>query len=122
MTRMIWKKNILMDTMVALGLQQHTNLITHCSGNTLDLIFTEIRMSQKLLNSAVNITLSVPKTNIIRMTMPMCNLKDINLDQFTKDLGTEEIPTNNLEDMVKVFNKKTNICTRPPSPPKKPKE
>ena len=33
--------NILMDTMTALGLQQHTNFITHHSGNTFDLIFTE---------------------------------------------------------------------------------
>ena len=34
--------NTLMDTMMALGLQQHTNFITHCSGNTLGLILTEI--------------------------------------------------------------------------------
>ena len=69
--------NILMDTMTALGLQQHTNCVTYCSGNTLDLIFTEIIMKQKVLKytpgpfisdyCAVNITLSVPKTNIIRM-------------------------------------------------------
>ena len=55
---------------------------------------------------AVNITLSVPKTNIIRMTLQMHNLKDIDLDQFTKDVGIEEILTNNLDDMVEVFNKK----------------
>ena len=70
--------NILMDTMTALGLQQHTNFITHCTGNTLDLIFAEIIMRQKVLkctpgpfisdHCAVNITLSVSKTNIIRMT------------------------------------------------------
>ena len=41
--------NILMDAMTALGLQQHTNFVTHHSGNTLDLIFTEIIMRQKLL-------------------------------------------------------------------------
>ena len=35
----------------------------------------------------------------------MHNLKDIDLDQFTKDMGIEEIPTSNLEDMVEVFNK-----------------
>ena len=28
----------LIDTMMALGIQQHTNFITHHSGNTLDLI------------------------------------------------------------------------------------
>ena len=63
--------NILMDTMTSLGLQQHTNFVTHHSGNTLDLIFTEIIMKQKVLkytpgpfisyHCAVNITLSVPK-------------------------------------------------------------
>ena len=107
--------NILMDTMTALGLQQHTNFITHCSGNTLDLMFTEI-MRQKVLkctpgpfildHCAVNITLSVSKTSIIRMSIKTCNLKDIDLDQFTKDIDTEEIPTSNVEDMVEVFNKK----------------
>ena len=30
-----------MDTMEALGLQQHVNFQTHHAGNTLDLIFTE---------------------------------------------------------------------------------
>ena len=42
---------------------------------------------------AANITLSVPKTNIIRMTIQMHNLKDIDLNQFTKDIDIEEIPT-----------------------------
>ena len=69
---------------------------------------------------AVNITLSVPKTNIIRMTIQTCNLKDIDLDQFTKDMGIEEIPTSNLEDMVEVFNKKLNLhlITMPQKTPK----
>ena len=82
--------NIIMDTMTTLGLQQHTNFVTHHSGNTLDLIFTEIIMRQRVLkcipgpfisdHCAVNITLSVPKTNIIRMTIQMCNLMDIDLN------------------------------------------
>ena len=102
--------------MTALGHQQHTNIITHHSRNTLDLIFTETITRQKILKCtpgpfiadqcAVNITLSVPKTNIIRMTTQTCNLKDIDLDSFIKDMGIEEIPTSNLEDMVEVFNKK----------------
>ena len=59
--------NILMDTVTALGLQQHANFVTHHSGNTLDLIFTEIITRQKVLkctpgpfildHCAVNITL-----------------------------------------------------------------
>ena len=39
--------NILMDTMTALGLQQHTNFITHHTGNTMDLIFTETITKQR---------------------------------------------------------------------------
>ena len=108
--------NILMDMMTALGLPQHTNFVTHHSGNILDLIFTEVITRQNVLkctpgpfisdHCAVNITLSVPKTNIIRKTIQTCNLKDIDLDHFIKDMGIEEIPTSNLEDMVEVFNKK----------------
>ena len=70
---------------------------------------------------AVNITLSVPKTNIIRMTIPTHNLKDIDLHQFTKDMVIEEIPTSNLEDMVEVFNKKLISALDHHAPPK-PKE
>ena len=55
---------------------------------------------------AVNITLSVPKTNIIRMTIQTCTQKDIVLDQFTKGVGIEVIPTSNLDGMVEEFNKK----------------
>ena len=108
--------NVLMDTITALGLQQHTNFITHHSGNTLDLIFTETIMRQKVLkcipgpfisgHCAVIITLSVPKTNIIRMTTQTHNLKDIDLDSFIKDIGIEDILTSNLEAMVEIFNKK----------------
>ena len=108
--------NLLMDTMTALGLQQHSNFITHHSGNTLDLIFTEIITRKKVLkctpgpfisdHCAVNITLSIPKTNIMRMMIQTHNLKDIDLDHFSKDMGIEEIPKSNLEDMVEVFNKK----------------
>ena len=102
--------NVLMGTMTVLGLQQHTNFVTHHSGNKLDLIFTEIIMRQKVLkctpgtfisdHCAVSITLSVPKTNIMRITIQTHNLKDIDLDQFSKYIGIEEIPTSNLEDMV----------------------
>ena len=40
------------------------------------------------------------------MTIQTHNLQDIDLDQFTKYLGIEVIPTSNLEDVVEVFNKK----------------
>ena len=40
------------------------------------------------------------------MTIQTRNLKDVDLDHFTKDMGVEEIPISNLEDMVEVFNKK----------------
>ena len=108
--------NVLMGTMTILGLQKHTNVVTHHSENTLDLIFTVIIMRQKVLkctpdtftsdHCAVNITLSGPKPNIMRITIQTHNLKDIDLDQFCKDMGIEAIPTSNLEDMVEVFNKK----------------
>ena len=107
--------NILLDTIMALGLQHRTNFATHCSGNTLDLIFTETIRRQKVLkctpgsfildHCAVNITLSVPKTNIIRMTTQIHNSKDIYLNQFIRDMGTEEIQTSNLDDKVEVFYK-----------------
>ena len=52
------------------------------------------------------------------MTVQMHNLKETDLNQCTKDVGIEEIPTSNLDDMVDIFNKKANICIRPPCPEK----
>ena len=106
--------NILMDAMIALGLKQHINFITHHSGNTLHLIFTEIITRQKVVkctpgpfisdHCAVNITLSVPKTNIIRMTIQTCNLKDIGLDHFNKQSRR----------YGRSIQQKTNNCTGSP--------
>ena len=40
------------------------------------------------------------------MTIQMCNLKDRDLYQFMKNMGIEEIPTSNLDDMEEVLTKK----------------
>ena len=40
------------------------------------------------------------------MTKQTCNLKDTDLDSFIKEIGIEDTLTNNLDDMVKIFNKK----------------
>ena len=45
----------------------------------------------------------------------------MDLDQFTKDVGIEKIPTSNLDDMVEVFNKKL-ISALDHQAPEKPKE
>ena len=52
----------------------------------------------------------------------MHNLKDIDLDQFFKDMDIKEIPTSNLDDMVEVFNKKLTSALDQQAPEKKTKE
>ena len=47
---------------------------------------------------------------------------DIDFDHFTNDMGIEEILTNNLDDMVEVFNKKLISALDHHAPEKKPKE
>ena len=62
------------DMMEALGLDQHTNFSTHRSGNILDLVFTEVISSLKVLecsegsymsdHKAIHITISAPRDDI----------------------------------------------------------
>ena len=72
------------DMMEALGLDEHTNFITHRSGNILDLVFTEVNSSLKVLecsegsymsdHKAVHITISAPRDDIEKKTIKTRNL------------------------------------------------
>ena len=82
---------IFMDTMEALGLQQHVSFQTHQAGNILDLIFMEatshfsIRTfkGRFLSDHRVIITeLSMGIQHIMDKAITFRNLKQINVDEF----------------------------------------
>ena len=103
---------ISMDTMEALGLQQHVNFQTHHAGNTLDLIFTE-NTSQFSISSFKGryisdhtAIVSEPDIRIqhnIGRTVTFRDLKQINVEEFESafDLGNIK----NMEDLELVNRK-----------------
>ena len=50
--------NELLDSMMALGFDQHVDFFTHTAGNTLDLLFTEIIIQTRLIRCTPGPTLS----------------------------------------------------------------
>ena len=104
---------IFLDTMTALGLHQHANGPMHCSGNCLDLVFTEelSRMKVKkclisdyLLDHAVVLCeLTIPKQDQIRKWIKYRNINGIDIDDFTNDLVFCECDSDDLEAVVANF-------------------
>ena len=79
------------DTMEALGLQQHVTFPTHETGNTLDLIFTEItsKLDIKIFKGryisdhrAIVVELQIRVQHNIGTTVTFGNLKQVNPDKF----------------------------------------
>ena len=103
---------IYMDTMEALGLQQHVNFQTHHAGNTLDLIFTEttcqfnMRISKSRYISdhrAMGSELDIRIQHTISKTVTFRDLKQINVEEFKPAWDLSNIE--NMEDL-KLANRK----------------
>ena len=98
------------DMMEALGLDQHTNFSTHRSGNILDLVFTEVISSLKVLecsegsymsdHKAIHITISVPRDDIEKKIIKTRNLKTIRTKHLIDNMKLDEIPDTDVDTMV----------------------
>ena len=104
---------IFLDTMTALGLHQYVNGWMHCSGNCLDLVFTEelSRMKvKKCLKSdylsdhtMVLCGLTIPKQDQVRKRITYRNIDGIDMDKFTNDLVFHDCNSDDLEAAVTNF-------------------
>ena len=98
------------DMMEALGLDQHTSFSTHRSGNILDLVFTEVISSLRVLecsegsymseHKAIHITISAPRDNIEKKTIKTRNLKTIRTKHLIDNMKLDEIPDTDVNTMV----------------------
>ena len=102
-----------METNIALGLKQHVRFATHTSGNTLDLIFTEVNgelgiadcIPDSCISDHCNILckLILVREDIQRKILTYKKLKDIDIEQMArciKTFGSE----GNLEERVTEIN------------------
>ena len=99
------------DTMLALGLDQHLTFPTHRCNNTLDLVFSECLSTHKILSckpgpylsdhTTVEFLVSVEKEHMVSKHIAVRKLKSIDIPSFIDDLQLEDrADLNNMDDMV----------------------
>ena len=102
---------VFIDTMQALGLDQHVTFPTHRSNNTLDLVFSECLSTYKILScksepylsdhTSVEFLLSVKKEHVVNKCITIRKFKSINVPSLIEDLQLEDqTDPDNMDDMV----------------------
>ena len=97
----------------ALALEQHVNFSTHTSGNTLDLVFTELFNELKIQKCTqddlisdhciVKCNLNVKRPDITRKVISYHKLKDINIHNMINSFSVTYV--DDLDGLVEQFNK-----------------
>ena len=105
--------SIFIDTIEAMGLEQHVIYPSHKSGNTLDLVFTEI-ITQIQINylscgsflsdhCMVDFINTIPRDETKTKTITYRKLKDINPEDMMKDINAMQNMTQD-EDLTDIIN------------------
>ena len=109
------------DSIEAMGLYQHVGFPTHKSGNTLDLILSDIQQTISVITTAPGPYLSDHRAVIATLNSKRLNptfsyrqvhrIKDITQDQLTKEFRPDNVPlSSKLEEIVPKLNIKLT-CT-----------
>ena len=117
---------ILLDTMEALGLDNHVNFATHNRGNTLDLVLTEALSSLSVVtcrrgqflsdHCSIELEVAIPKPALKRQTITSHKIKDVVTEDLVKELDLGTMDGENINDLVnQLYNKcKTALDTLAP--------
>ena len=107
---------IFLDTMEALGLDNHVNFATHNRGNTLDLVLTEALSSLSVVtcrqgpflsdHCSIELEVAIPKPALKRQTITSHNIKDIVIEDLVKELDLGTIDGENINDLVNQLDNK----------------
>ena len=95
--------SMLLDNLEALGLESYCRFATHRMGNMLDVFFTEIASDITIHSCTpgpfisdhcmVESTTSMPQRDIIKKSVTFRKIKDIDTDQFAKDVDYTHFST-----------------------------
>ena len=107
-------REVFIDTMLVLGLDQHVTFPTHKCNNTLDLVFSECLSTHKILSckpgpylsdhAVVEFLVSFEKEHMVSKHITIRKLKSIDIPSFIDDLQLEDkTDPNNVDDMVEWF-------------------
>ena len=101
---------IFLDTMEALGLNNHVNFATHNRGNTLDLVLKEVLSSLSVVNCrqgpflsdhcCIELEVAIPKPALKRQTITSRNIKDVVTEDLVKELDLGTIEGEDVNDLV----------------------
>ena len=110
---------IFLDTMEALGLDNHVHFATHNRGNTLDLVLAEVLSSLSVVNCrqgpylsdhwCIELEVTIPKPALKRQTITSCNIKEVVTEDLVKELDLGTIDGDNANDLV---NQLEDKCKR----------
>ena len=110
---------IFLDTMEALGLDNHVNVATHNRGNTLDLVLTEVLSSLSVVNCrqgpflsdhcCIELQVAIHKPVLKRQTITSHNIKDVVTEDLVKELNLGTIEGEDINDLV---NQLEDKCRR----------
>ena len=104
-------REVFIDTMLTLGLDQHVTFPTHRSNNMLDLVFSEFLSTHNILSckpgpylsdhTAVEFLLSDEKEHMVSKHITIRKLKSIDIPSLIEDLQLEDkTDPDNMDDMV----------------------
>ena len=101
---------IFMNTIEALGFQQHVNFVTHRIGNTLNLVLMEFSEPFKIEtilpgnyisdHCTVNCTISLEKMILKKQTIKFRKINKIDIITLVEDMSLDSFVTNNLDKFV----------------------
>ena len=111
---------IFLDTMEALGLDNHVNFVMHNRGNTLDLVLTEALSSLSVVtcrqgpflsdHCSIELEVAIPKPALKRQTITLCNIKDVVIEDLVKELDLGTIEGKDITNLVNQLENKCKIA------------
>ena len=115
-----------LETNAALGLKQYVRLATHTSGNTLDVIFTEVNggigvadcIPDSYISDHCNVLckLTLKRGDIQWKTVTYRKLTDIDTEGMAKCIKVTSGSEGNLDERVKDFNNALTSCLNAVAP------
>ena len=110
---------IFLDTVTAMGLNQHVNFATHQLGNILDLVLLEELSQFQILSCKpgvylldhcmVEVDISLPRDDLVRKPITYRNIKGMHSEKFIQNAKFDDLlQLENLDELIMAFENNVN--------------
>ena len=111
--------DIFLDTVTAIGLNQHVNFATHQLGNILDLVMSEELSQFQILSCkpgvylsdhcTIEVDISLPRDDLVRKPITYRNIKGMDSEKFIQDTKLDDLlQLENLDELIIAFENNVN--------------